>query len=81
MLATSPNLEDGNDIRYYYQRQEQEGHQITCPSDRKTLERNKVSTITLILNLFKMSLLRRQQERQKSKRHFFVYFFAVIVRL
>ena len=48
MLATSPNLEDGNDIRYYYQRQEQEGHQITCPLDREKLERNKVSTTTLI---------------------------------
>ena len=48
MLATSPNLEDGNDIRYYYQRQEQEGHQRTCPLDREALERNTVSTTTLI---------------------------------
>ena len=48
MLATSPNLEDGNDIRYYYQRQEQEGHQITCPLDREALKRNQVSTTTLI---------------------------------
>ena len=27
---------------FYYQRQEQEGHQITCPSDREDLEQNKV---------------------------------------
>ena len=26
----------------YYQRQEQEGRQITCPSDREALERKKV---------------------------------------
>ena len=31
-----------NNNNVYSQRQEQEGHQMTCPSDRETLERNKV---------------------------------------
>ena len=94
MLATSPNLEDGNDIRYYYQRQEQEGHQITCPLDREALERNKVSsTTTLIGTSLRYQYCDGNEDIKRVKgldqlnnnfacaSHFFVHIFAVIVRL
>ena len=93
MLATSPNLEDGNDIWYFYQRQEQEGHQITCPLDREALERNKVSTTTLIgtglryqygdgnENIKRVKGLDQLNNNFACASHFFVHFFAVIKRL
>ena len=81
MLATSPNLEDGNDIRYYYQRQEQEGHQITCPLDREALERNKVSTTTLIGTGLRYqygdgNVMGKHKQKQKAEREILHQFLA-----
>ena len=94
MLATSPNLEDGNDIWYFYQRQEQEGHQITCPLDREALERNKVSSTTTLIgtglryqycdgneNIKRVKGLDQLNNNFACASHFFVHIFAVIVRL